>query len=426
MNPKILMLGWEFPPIINGGLGIACHDLGVALSKRSKLTMVVPMSKPGHHPGSLNVVGLNNRDINTWEEILNEEKYAELDGFYQVPVDLDPYYAELIQAQYASQSYIRQVINGGNKFYVFNINNLYGGDVIHKVNEFAKIAAKFSENRDFDIIHAHDWMTMVAGLEIKRRTGKPLVLHIHSLEYDRSGPDSKGWVYELEKRGMEMADLIFPVSHFTGNIINRHYGISMTKIIPIHNGIRPVYAYRSPKVLKEKIVVFVGRLTRQKGPEYFLDIASKILDKYAPVRFIMAGTGDHFIKVLEKSAYKKLGNRFHLTGFLNEKKVKQLLSIADVYCMPSISEPFGLSAVEAAQFGIPCVITKQSGVSEVLKGSLQFDFWDSNRAADYIVNLLQDPVLKEKVVSDSYQNLPDICWHKAANQVLSAYQKLLY
>jgi glycogen synthase len=189
----------------------------------------------------------------------------------------------------------------------------------------------------------------------------------------------------------------------------------------VHNGSNVVKSFRSKRPFKEKTVLFVGRLTRQKGPEKFLEIASKVLETNPDVRFVMAGVGDYFQSMLDGSAYKHIGNRFHLTGFLNQEKLRYLFSVSDVYCMPSVSEPFGLSAVEAAQFGIPCVISKQSGVAEVLNGSLKFDFWDINKAAGSILNLLHDPILRKKVVEDASQNLNNITWELSAKKIIDAY-----
>jgi len=246
-------------------------------------------------------------------------------------------------------------------------------------------------------------------------------MHIHSLEVDRSGPECKGWVYELEKKGMEYADLLIPVSNFTAQNIHKYYGISKSKMSVVHNGSNIVKPYKSKRQFKEKTVLFVGRLTRQKGPEKFLEIASKVLKTNPDVRFVMAGVGDNSKMMLEQSSFNNIGNRFHLTGFLNLEKLRYLFSVTDVYCMPSVSEPFGLSAVEAAQFGIPCVISKQSGVAEVLTGSLKFDFWDTDRAASCILSLLNDDVLRTKVVNDAAENLNTISWDVSAGKIMNAY-----
>ena len=423
--PDVLMLGWEFPPVINGGLGIACHDLSVAMAEFANVTMIIPKAAPGFKTGKLNLIGLNNIDVNSFEDVTRNHEYNSFKQVYKVPVDLDPYYSKDYNEE-QEIGYINEVIIAGKKYNIFDIDNLYGGDVIQKVIQFGKIAARLSDKLKFDIIHAHDWMTMVAGMEIKARTGKPLVMHIHSLEVDRSGTESRGWLYDIEKQGMEAADLLLPVSKFTGDNIVKYYGINPAKIVPVHNGIRPVVPYKSPRPYHEKTILFVGRLTRQKGPEYFLQIASKVLKHDPNVRFVVAGAGEHFRKILYESSYNSLGNRFHLTGFINQEEIKHLLSISDVYLMPSVSEPFGLPAVEAAQFQVPCVISKQSGVAEVLPGSLKFDFWDIDRAADYVINLLRNSVLREKVIDDANQNLKSISWNFSAQKVVETYRNFRF
>lgn len=419
--PKVLMLGWEFPPIINGGLGVACHDLSAAMSALAHITMIVPKSSPEFKMKNVNLLGVNNLDINSLARhlIFKQDLPFEL---HSIPADINPYYSEMEDYSSASGKIVSEEIREQLKR--FNIENLYGGDVVSKVLQFADITAALSRDIDFDIIHVHDWMTMIAGIKIKQLTGKPLVMHIHSLEVDRGGEESKGWVYELEKKGMEYADLLMPVSHFTADNINRHYGISKSKISVVHNGSNKARPYKSRRHFREKTVLFVGRLTRQKGPDKFLDIAGKVLEKNPNVRFVMAGIGDYFKKLIEKSSYKCLGNRFHMTGFLNLEKLNYLFSVSDVYCMPSQSEPFGLSAVEAAQFGIPCVISKQSGVAEVLNGSLKFDFWDVNRAADCILKLISDDVLRKKIVEDAMHDLEHISWDIAAKKVINAYSEI--
>lgn len=425
-KPKVLMLGWEFPPVINGGLGVACHDLCIAMTEYATVTMIIPKSNPDFQVKNLELIGLNHIDARTLKNINHIKEYSQLENVHFIDSNLDPYYNSNVVENTGVEiksKYINEVEIGGETFTVFNIDDLYGGDVIEKVKIFGKLAARLALTLDFDIIHAHDWMTMIAGMEIKAQTGKPLVMHIHSLEIDRGGEHSKGWVYQMEKKGMEYADVLMPVSNFTGNIIEKHYHINPNKIFPVHNGIRPVETFKTEKPFDEKVVLFVGRLTRQKGPEFFLEIAARVLEHLPDVRFIMAGQGDSFQNVIDKSALKHIGNRFHVTGFLDMDKVRYLLSIADVYCMPSVSEPFGLSAVEAAQFGVPVVISQQSGVAEVMQGSLKFDYWDINKAAEYIVALLRDDVLREKVIDDANNDLKNISWENSAGKVMEGYEK---
>jgi len=411
------MLGWEFPPIINGGLGVACHDLSSAMSDLADITMIVPKSSPDFKVKNMRLLGLNNIDVSTLGFPSNYHLPHLPFRLHSVPANLNPYYSEAKEDELSGRADgIHSSAPGA-----FSIDNLYGDNVIKNVLHYADITTAMSRQMDFDVIHAHDWMTMIAGIKIKQETGKPLVLHIHSLEVDRSGSNSKGWVYQLEKKGMEYADLLIPVSNFTSENIQKYYHIDKHKINVVHNGSNVIKPYKSERRYKEKTVLFVGRLTRQKGPEKFLDIASKVLERNQNVRFVMAGVGDNFKHLLERSSYKNIGNRFHMTGFLDMPKLHYLFSVSDVYCMPSVSEPFGLSAVEAAQFGIPCVISKQSGVAEVLKGSLKFDHWDVNKGAEYILNLLGDPILREKVVKDATHDLDKISWDISAQKIMNAY-----
>ncbi len=427
--PKVLMIGWEFPPVINGGLGVACHDLCIALSQFAKVTMIIPKSNPEFKVKNLELIGLDHIDARTLRNINYKEEYKALEDVHFIPSQLDPYYTEAghrpnpRKVVEIKSKYMKEVDVKGKRAQVFSIDDLYGGDVIEKVTVFGKLAAKLAATLDFDVIHAHDWMTMLAGMEIKAKTGKPLVMHIHSLEVDRGGVNSKGWVYQMEKQGMEDADVLMPVSNFTGEIIKQYYSIDPAKVYPVHNGIRPVVPFKSESPFKEKVVLFIGRLTRQKGPEYFVEIAAKVFEKNKDVRFIMAGTGESSNSILEKSAAKGIGHRFHLTGFLGLDKVRFLLSVADAYVMPSVSEPFGLSAVEAVQFGVPAIISKQSGVSEVLSGSLKFDFWDINRAAEYILQVIENDTLKKQVAADAAKDLQNISWDLSAKHVVDGYRK---
>jgi glycosyltransferase involved in cell wall biosynthesis len=259
------------------------------------------------------------------------------------------------------------------------------------------------------------------ALELKRRTGKPLVLHIHSTEYDRAGAHSKNWVYELERKAMEEADWIIPVSNYTGAVCVNHYGAHWQKIQTVHNGIDLVQRTIKPKQDSTKYVIFFGRITMQKGPEYFVEAARKVLLVQPDVEFVMAGSGDLLTEMIERTARYGMGDKFFFTGFLNKKMLNELLAIADVYCMPSVSEPFGLSAVEAVQYGIPTIISKTSGVAEVLNGSLSIDFYDVNKFAEYIIQSLNDEGLKASIVAANNQSLKSITWENCAEKVMRIY-----
>ena len=422
------MLGWEFPPLINGGLGVACHGIAKALSKSADISLILPKGDPHFMMQNVETIGLNNFDIENLTLHSTIKDYHFLSNIEFVNENLIPYQAEeidLIEKKFATKDPKVFKERLKNDLEIFKTTDLYDSGIGERVYNFAKIASLLAVQKEFDIIHAHDWMTFVAGMEIKAMTGKPLVLHIHSLEVDRNGPDSKNWIYHIEKTAMEYADALIPVSYYTAGAIQTFYGIGNDKVFPVHNGIDQVQAFRSESSLPEKIVLFLGRITGQKGPEYFFETASKVLEFMPNVRFVMAGTGNMMKGIIETSAYKHLGNKFHFTGFLNHERVRYLLSIADVYVMPSVSEPFGLSALEAAQFGVPCVISKQSGVAEVLPSALKADFWDVEKMSSNIISILKYKGLRDQLVKDAYHDLSKISWENTAEGILNVYHRFV-
>jgi len=427
---RVLKLGWEFPPLINGGLGIACLGLSRALARHVDLTVVVPQATKSEEAGNFELRGLNQLDTDDLRKVEGLYRYQSFAQIRKVPVELDPYSSQ--PTTYEALDALEEWPGGELKFSqttreqlaALGTGDLYGPDIGSKVVEFSKIAAKLALMEDFDIIHAHDWMTYLAGVEIKKATGKPLVVHVHASQYDRAGAESRGWIYDIEKYGLEQADRVIPVSHYTGKILTEHYGIPPEKIHPVHNGADPVHSFVTLKKFPEKLVLFLGRLTAQKGPEFFLEIAAKVIGKNPGVRFVVAGTGEKLRPMIETGAFRGLGDHFHFTGFLDQAKVRDLLSMTDVYCMPSVSEPFGLSALEAAQFGIPAVISKQSGVSEVLQGALKADYWDVDLMAQHISDLLSDDELRAKVVLQAQQDIAAATWDAAAGKVMAVYHSL--
>lgn len=425
---KILMLGWEFPPVINGGLGIACLGMAKALSKYADVSIILPKTDPDFVVDNVELIGLNTVQIEEVRKTVTKNAYKAFDNIEFIETGILPYDTKSeVKGTRLAQKQITALLQDISKEELegFKAEELYGSDVIPKVIQYAKYAARLALDKDFDIIHAHDWMTFLAGVEVKKMTGKPLAVHVHSLAYDRSGPDSRGWIFDVEKYGMEQADLVLPVSAYTGNICRDHFGIDPSKIIPVHNGALEVDVFRTEKAFPDPLVLFLGRLTEQKGPEFFLEIATKVIKKNRHVRFVMAGTGDQMKRIIETGAYDHVGDKFHFTGFLSKSKVNELLSMTDVYCMPSVSEPFGLSALEAAQFGIPAVISQQSGVAEVLHGALKADFWDTDLMADHIVNLIENPKLHAEVVEDGYKDLKSLTWEAAAEKIVSTFDNFL-
>lgn len=429
---KVLMLGWEFPPVINGGLGIACLGLAKAMRAHVDLSIVLPKSDPNYIVDQVELIGLNNLSI---KEIKEFHSYTES---YQIFEDVSIFetnimpYGDVSRGEVLTETttttkktvdvHIKRIENDLNSF---KFGDLYGEDVIEKVKQYTHYVLQLAENKEFDIIWAHDWMTYLAGVELKKKFNKPLAIHVHATTYDRGGADARGWVYDIEKYGMEQADCIIPVSNYTGDVCVEHFGADRSKIFPVHNGVEPVNAYREEKVFPEALVLFLGRITGQKGPEAFLEIADKVIHRYKKVRFVMAGTGDKLKGIIESGAYRHIGDKFHFTGFLNKEKVNRLLAMADVYCMPSVSEPFGLSALEAAQFGIPVILSKQSGAAEVMNGALKTDFWDVDLTADLIVDLLSKPEYAAKVRDAGYEDIKQLTWENASEKINSKFDELI-
>lgn len=427
---RVLELGWEFPPMVNGGLGVACLGLSKALASKVELSVIVPKADLMTHYQGFQLTGINNISLEDVENVERRYAYESFALVERAPIALDPYTTvegskdRIVFTQEGKINFSRTSREDLGLFQ--SSDDLYAGDLARKVIEFSKIAAKLALKHDFDVVHAHDWLTYLAGVEIKKATGKPLVVHVHASQFDRAGADARGWIYDIEKYGMEQADAVIPVSKYTGTVVSGHYAINPRKIFPVHNGADPVCAFRGKKKFPEKLVLFLGRLTAQKGPEFFLQIAAKVLEQTDNVRFVMAGTGEKLRQLIETGAFKGVGDRFHFTGFLNKKRVNDLLSITDVYCMPSVSEPFGLSALEAAQFNIPAVISKQSGVAEVMKGALKADFWDVNMMAQHIVSLITDDELYDKVVRQGAADIQASTWDAAADKVIKVYNKVLH
>ena len=430
MRPQVFMLGWEFPPFLNGGLGVASMGLGEALGKYADVQMIVPQSG-SDSSRQINLTGLNELELNELWNKTYELDYEKLKKVRLAHVDVRLSGYEYIDEHYLPADYeknsllIKKEHNIHEQAQVsdrFEIDEPYGEDLLDRVKDYTEISLRLAQQYKFDIIHAHDWMTFLAGMEIKAVQDKPLVLHVHSLEYDRTSPKNKGWVYQLEKHAMEEADAIIPVSHYTAEIISKHYGITPAKIFPVHNGIdieeTDIGKVENP--FTEKMVVFLGRMTPQKGPDLLVKAANEVLKKNDKVRFIMAGEGDMMPYVTEQVAQNRLGNRIHFTGFLSRKQTRSLLAMADVFVMPSVSEPFGLVALEAAQMGVPSIISKYSGVAEVLPNALKVDPQDTLKLAAQINNLLIKTRSKQKKI-----DLSLLSWDAAAKKVSSIYEWLL-
>ncbi len=317
---------------------------------------------------------------------------------------------------------------------LFSEDDIYGPRVLQKVAAYTDIVLKLADDTTFDVVHAHDWMTYQAALALKQLTGKPIVLHVHSLETDRSGSGVKNKVYDIEKKAFEAADLIMPVSQYTKQCIVDHYGISPDRIFPVHNGIdtldldsqakkeSPPPPQKAKKPIKT--VLFLGRVTYQKGPGFLVETAARLFTKMSNARFLIAGIGDKLRETMHKAQLMGISDKIRFLGFLDENAVKEILAETDVYFMPSVSEPFGLSALEAVMQHIPVVVSKQAGVNEVLGKGLNADFWDTEKFANYIYAALNYKGLQRELTQITGQNIANITWEKAAADVYQCYRNL--
>ncbi len=420
-RPRVLMFGWEFPPVISGGLGVACLGLCKAMSPLADLKMIIPKSVPDFKIPNIDLIGLNTLTREQLKELFKIEQYVGYGSTHYISSGMQPY-GSVGNDEFISQKFYNVYHEDVQPF---EIDALYAGDVIKKAIEFSRISVQYGLKQNFDVIHAHDWMTFLPAMELKIKTGKPLVLHVHSTEYDRCGEGSKNWVYDLEKKAMEMADRVITVSRYTGYVCEKYYGIPEYKIKPVHNGVEAINKTIRKRRFDGKLVIFFGRITMQKGPEYFVEAARIVLQHHPDVMFVMAGSGDLHKPLIEKIAKYKLGHKFFFPGFLNKQKLNDLLAVTDVYCMPSVSEPFGLSAVEAVQYGIPTIMSKTSGAGEVLSSALKIDFWDTQKLAQYIIASIDYKGLRDEMIEKSDTDLKDITWENTAKKVLSIYNEII-
>lgn len=428
---NVLMLGWEFPPLFSGGLGVATYGLVKALRASANIRLIVPRSDPSTHLENVHIIGVSNA---LRERLTREAAVYDLatlvDDVRQIPLGLSPYsFPDYVsdEEEKALQAYLESLPAGERlpselgKY--FEGPDAYGKNIHRKVYLFSHLADHLSRHHDFGVIHAHDWVTYPAGMKIHERTGKPLVLHVHALETDRAGHEVRNSIFDLEKTALQRADAIIAVSEYTKRQLALHYDIAPRRVTVVHNGVDPVDGSRRRHKLRDKLVVFLGRVTRQKGPGFLLETAAKLVRVYPRVKFVVAGTGDEFTHLLETTAYEKLGSKFIFTGFLDKQRVNELLSMSDVYFMPSVSEPFGLTALEAAQHGVPGVLSRQSGALEVLP-ALSADCWDTDKYANCIYALLSYPALHNELAVSAKSRVATLTWDQAAEKIARVYHSL--
>jgi len=421
------MFGWEFPPHISGGLGTACYGLTKGLANLGvEVLFVMPSASGDEDQSAVSII--NASDVVVTETVKNVNEFLEKVQFLRIGSNLVPYldpvqFANLVKEQKEGQIEDYK-LHFGQKY---KFSGKYGANLMEEVARYAMVAGEIALKNDFDVIHAHDWLTYLAGVAAKKLTGKPLVVHIHATEFDRSGNNINTEVYELEKLGMKEADMVIAVSNLTRNIVINKYGIRPDKVVTVHNAIN-FQNFENMDVsrgVKEKIVTFLGRITFQKGPEYFIEAANKVLKKYPNVRFVMAGSGDLLNRSIRRVAKLGISTHFHFTGFLKGEDVQKMFAYSDVYVMPSVSEPFGISPLEAMMANVPTIISKQSGVAEVLDHAIKVDFWDIDAMSDAIYALLSYPALSQMAVRKGLDEVNALKWENAANQVKEIYSKII-
>ncbi len=405
------MIGWEYPPIISGGLGVACEAISRHLAQQGvNIDFLIPTGWDMHK---------NNVNVYAVDQV-NDTLIQRL-SIFKINTLLMPYMNE---QQYIEQ-YEKYIKSGEKKRK--NLKNLYGPQLFQEVYLFALRVLLLARTMNFDIIHAHDWMTYPAAIMLKRFTNKPLVVHIHATEYDRTGGNGiNPKIYEIEKQGFMNADKIIAVSNYTKRMLIKHYGIDPSKIVVVHNAMENKLEYNN-KVIKpsDKIVLFVGRITLQKGPEYFIRAAKRVIEKDPSVKFIVIGTGDMQQRMIEEAARLGISKNVLFSGFMPREEVMKAYRIADLYVMPSVSEPFGLTALEAAIQGTPVIVSRQSGVSEVLNHSLKVDFWDIEDMAQKMLAVLHYRSLNHLLRVHGKIEAEKQTWDKQVRKIIKVYEELL-
>jgi glycosyltransferase involved in cell wall biosynthesis len=426
---RVFMLGWEFPPFISGGLGTACYGLTKALDQLGvKVTFVLPRMVDSQYATHVKLLtpGSRNRGYGgtARDDALKNVTFRSIMSPlqpYATPQAYDEKIEEILRQRRALAGTMagEKEARGG-----FD----YAGDLYREVHRYASMAMELARGEEFDVIHAHDWMTYPAAVGVAMISGKPLVVHIHSTEFDRSGEHVNQVVYDIERQGLQRADKVIAVSQFTRGIVISRYGIPGDKVDVVYNGVErngswsvaPISIHRD-----EKIVLFLGRITMQKGPEYFLHAAKRVLEVMDNVKFVMAGSGDLMHRSIELAAHLGIGHKVLFTGFLRGGDVRRIYKMADLYVMPSVSEPFGIAPLEALDNDVPVIISKQSGVAEVLRHALKVDFWDVNEMANKIVAVLKYPPLQMTLRSHGNFEVRKLRWRDAARHCLEIYQQML-
>ncbi|MBR1958134.1 MAG: glycosyltransferase family 4 protein [Tidjanibacter sp.] len=425
------MFGWEFPPHIAGGLGTACYGLTRGLARNGvEVIFVVPKAYGDEDQRFIRVVNASDVDAiyrsgDADSDIWRHVKFMEINS------NMVPYISPEQWEQERSRSEkVGTLHHDGDVWRErYNFSGKYGANLLEEVARYAVVARQVAIELEgqFDVIHAHDWLTYYAGIAAKEVSGKPLVVHMHATEFDRSGENINTQTYAIERGGMEAADLVMAVSNLTRNIVINKYGIPAEKVMTVHNAVRFAEGNQEEEErgVKDKIVTFLGRITYQKGPDYFVEAAAKVLKRTKNVRFVMAGSGDMMNHVIRRVARLGIADKFHFTGFLRGADVQKMFALSDVYVMPSVSEPFGISPLEAMKSNVPTIISKQSGVAEVLDYAVKVDYWDVDAMADAIYGLVTYPALGELFARKGLEEVTGLKWNNAAAKIKEGYERVI-
>lgn len=418
---KVLMFGWEFPPHISGGLGTACDGLTRALGDRGvEVTMVVPRLYGDEAPGRTRLLAPGGVAARSGRESARKS----LPHTVAADSCLSPYqneegYREALPTALA----VSKEAKGGASAKTEH----YGRNLFAEIERYATLGVELAPSGRYDVIHAHDWMTFPAAIEAKRRRGLPLVVHVHATEFDRSNEHPNPAICGIEKMGLENADRVIAVSHRTKEIISRRYDIPARRIEVVHNAVdKEIVMDRSlaGKPFGDKLVLFLGRITRQKGPDFFLEAASLVMRRMDGVRFVMSGAGDMLPGLVERMAYLRMADRFHFTGFLQGKRREEMFCMSDLFVMPSLSEPFGITPLEAMKYGVPVIVSKESGVAEILPHAVKVEPGNVEALAGKMMELLKNPELLRRLRDMDAKVLKKIDWKEAAGKVGRVYGDL--
>jgi glycosyltransferase involved in cell wall biosynthesis len=414
------MFGWEFPPHILGGLGTASYGLTKGMSQQQdmEITFCIPKPWGDEDQSFLHIIGMNSTPV-VWRNVTWDYVQGRVGGYMNPQL-----YYDLRDHIYADFNYLHT-----NDLGCIEFSGRYPDNLYEEINNYSIVAGVVARQQSFDIIHSHDWLTYPAGIHAKQVSGKPLVVHVHATDFDRSRGNVNPTVYAIEKNGMDYADHIMCVSELTRQTVINKYHQDPRKVSTVHNAVSPlpqeIEEIVPQRKKDEKVVTFLGRITMQKGPEYFVEAAAMVLHRTRNIRFVMAGSGDMMNTMIRLVAERGIADRFHFPGFMKGKEVYEMLKASDVYIMPSVSEPFGISPLEAMQCNVPTIISKQSGCAEILDKCIKTDYWDIHAMADAVYAICTYPALYEYLRDEGKREVDGIKWEDVGLKVRRIYDEVI-